>query len=147
MKVDFFDLGVIPEADVTFVVMVARCQDRWIMVRHRERTTWEIPGGHREPLESLDQAARRELYEETGAVEFSITPVCGYGVTRGTEQSFGQLYLADVTQIGLLPPTEIAEIKRVAELPADCDLTYPLIQPLLNQRVLQYLWEKEKTKG
>ncbi len=139
MRVDFFDSGVIPEAAVTFVVMAARCQDRWIIVRHRERTTWEIPGGHREPLESLDQAARRELYEETGAMEFSLTPVCVYGVTRGTELSYGQLYLADVTQIGTLPPTEIKEIKLVAELPADCDLTYPLIQPFLNQRVLQYL--------
>lgn len=28
--------------------------------------TWSFPGGHPEPNETLDEAIRRELYEETG---------------------------------------------------------------------------------
>ena len=143
MKVEFFDLGVIPEKTVTFVVMVTRYQDQWLIVQHRERTTWEIPGGHRESLESLDQAAQRELYEETGAVDFSLTPVCTYGVANGAVMSYGQLYLANVTRLGALPPSEIKGIKLVPELPSS-DLTYPLIQPLLNQRVQQYLQNQEQ---
>ena len=41
--------------------------------------TWEIPGGHIEPGESPEEAARRELFEETGAAEFTIRPIFDYG--------------------------------------------------------------------
>ena len=37
----------------------------WIMVMHRDRG-WEFPGGWIEPGERSEEAALRELYEETG---------------------------------------------------------------------------------
>ena len=41
-------------------------------------------------------------------------------------------------ELGELPEMEIAEIKVVADLLQE-DLTYPLIQPILFERVQQYL--------
>lgn len=76
---------------------MARFNGRWIFAKHKERSTWEIPGGRREPDEPITETARRELYEETGAADFMLTPVRIYGVHRGEErESFGGLFLGRV---------------------------------------------------
>ena len=56
----------IDDSLLRFAVIAARYEDHWVFCRHKERTTWEIPGGHRECGESIETAARRELFEETG---------------------------------------------------------------------------------
>jgi len=100
-------------------------------VRHQERTTWEIPGGHIETGENPDQAAARELKEETGTEKFDLTPISDYSVTMVDQTSYGRLYFAEISQMGILPPSEIAEVIQLNSLPDE--LTYPQIQPeLLN---------------
>ena len=38
-----------------------------LLMTHLVERGWDIPGGHIEPGESPEEAARREVYEETGA--------------------------------------------------------------------------------
>ena len=107
-----------------FVVIVAKKNDQLIMVRHRNRETYEIPGGHVEENETLLEAAKRELYEETGALEFDIWPVGDYSVN----DSFGRLFGATVSKLGPLPESEIAEVTILNE---SMNWTYDAIQPIL----------------
>lgn len=125
------------EKGLQYAVIATFYSNHWIFVRHRDRDTWEIPGGHIEPGETPDQAASRELMEETGAVEFNIRQVSDYSVTVGEKTSFGRLYFAEIITLKELPDSEIAEISQHNNLPAN--LTYPLIQPLLFRTVLEYL--------
>ena len=89
-----------------FAVIFARYDGKWIFARHKARTTWETAGGHIEPGETPVEAARRELFEETGALEAEITPVCDY---RAGDRS-GMVFLAEVKAMGALPESEMAEI-------------------------------------
>lgn len=61
-----------------FVVVLSRYDGRVLLSRHRERSTWETQGGHIEQGEAPMDAAKRELYEESGAEEFSLSPLCDY---------------------------------------------------------------------
>ena len=63
--------------------------------------------------------------------------VCTYSVNRNGIRSYGQLYFADVKELGELPGFEIEEIKLVKSLPTN--LTYPKIQPYLYKKVINYI--------
>jgi 8-oxo-dGTP diphosphatase len=136
--VNFYDPLFLPRENLTYSVITARYNGKWILVRHNDRITWEIPGGHLEAGETPDEAAERELMEETGAREFRIKCVATYSVEKKGKTGFGRLYLAEVTRLGPIPDiSEIAEIQLFDSLPRE--LTYPDIQPLLFKKVLDYL--------
>lgn len=135
-QVNFHELDEIAEKELSFAVIMARFNEKWIFVKHKNRSTWEIPGGKREKHESIIEAAKRELSEETGAIKFHIKSLCIYSVSDHQTQTFGQLFFAEVDHIGKLPDLEISEIEFFDEMPKN--LTYPLIQPFLAKKV-EYL--------
>ena len=136
LEVNFYNENEVEDAKLEFAVIASRYKDKWVYCKHRERTTWEVPGGHREQGETILETAKRELFEESGAVEFDLTPVCVYAVKSDVE-NFGMLYLANVTRLGELPHLEIEKIEFFEDIPEE--LTYPLIQPKLMKRVKEIL--------
>lgn len=116
-----------------FAVILSKTRDKWVFCKHKERDTYEVPGGRREPGETILDTAKRELYEETGAVDFDITPVCVYSVIGkddfNGEESFGMLYFADIREFEEELHSEIEKIIITDKL-AD-HWTYPQIQPRL----------------
>lgn len=133
MRITFYPLDAIAPERLRYAVNVAGEHGRRLFCRHRERSTWECPGGHIEPGETALAAARRELYEETGATEADVTPVCIYSVADGKGESFGLLCRAEITARGPLPSgSEIAQAEAFDAPPAN--LTYPQIVPALLAR-------------
>ncbi len=78
---------------IKFAVIVAKYNGKWIFCKHLERSTLEIPGGHRESGETATETAKRELYEETGALGYTLKPICIYSVSSSDNpgnETFGQ---------------------------------------------------------
>ena len=109
---------------LSFAVIMAHYKDKWIFVRHNERTTLEIPGGRRELGEDILETAKRELFEETGSLKFHLVPLETYTVQfkDSTPSSSGLLCYAEIDELGELPESEIQEISIHEECPRG--LTY-----------------------
>lgn len=133
--VDFHSIESIADEHLQYAVVLAQEKGKWLICRHRDRTTWEIPDGHRAPCESIVETARRVLYEQTGATDADLTPIEVYSVTNDDGgPTYGMLFLALVHIKGELPPTgEMAEVRTTHLLPRE--LTYPDIQPCLFARI------------
>lgn len=142
MKVNFY--SDVDDSLYSFSVIAAKYQDKWIFCKQRKKDTWEFPGGTREVNESIIDCAKRELQEETGALTFTIEPICAYSVIGKTaknpegNESFGMLYYAKVTSLNKHLESEIEKIKLVDT--QEDEWTYPRIQPLLFQKVKLYLF-------
>ena len=73
MQVQFYEE--IEDQLLKFAVIISKYQNKWVFCKHKLRDTFEIPGGHREENENILETAKRELYEETGAIDFKIKPI------------------------------------------------------------------------
>jgi len=141
-EVRFLSRDEIEDSTLKFAVVAARYEGQWLFCLHRLRSTWELPGGHREPEESIDNTASRELREETGAEDVILEPVCVYELS-GDLRGRGMLYFAEVLSAGELPLSEISEARLFGRAPDDW--TYPEVHPLLLRRVQEWLCVKKGT--
>lgn len=135
MVVNFYDIGVINDEKLEYAVICAMYKRKFVFARHKERETWEIPGGRREIGEMIEETGRRELEEETGAKQFSMHRACDYSVSREEGTSYGRLFYSEIEELGDLPNMEIEEVSFLNEMPTD--LTYPEIQPLLHRKIIE----------
>jgi len=120
-----------------FVVIFARYQDKWLYCRAKERDTFETAGGRIEPGETPLEAAKRELFEETGAIEYDITPVFDYSVNVSAAYSNGQVFFAQIHELGNIPDYEMAEVKLYDAIPDK--MRFPKILPVLYHKVQGWL--------
>lgn len=139
LEVKFYDT--VDDSLLKFAVIISQSNDKWVFCKHKERDTYEAPGGHREAGEDILETAKRELQEETGAIQFDIKPICVYSVTGKNsvnetgEETFGLLCFAEITEFAGKLESEIEKVELMDELPQNW--TYPLIQPKLIEKYLQ----------
>lgn len=130
-KVNFYDS--VDDSLLKFAVIISKHDGKYVFCKHKERSTLEMPGGHREAGEAILETAKRELYEETGALDFDLKQICVYSViARGNfdgRETFGMLYFADIKELEPELHSEIERIVITEELPERW--TYPEIQPRL----------------
>ena len=70
LEVKFYDT--VDDSLLKFAVIISQSNGKWIFCKHKERDTYEAPGGHREVGEDILETAKRELQEETGAIVCEI---------------------------------------------------------------------------
>ena len=135
LEVKFYDA--VEDALLKFAVIISKSDDKWVFCKHKERNTFEVPGGHRERGEAILDTAKRELHEETGAIDFKIVPVCVYSVTGRNrvndtgEETYGMLYYAEISEFETELHSEMEKVFKLDTLPTEW--TYPFIQPKLIQ--------------
>lgn len=136
MQVRFYDK--VEDSLLKFAVIISKTNGKFVFCKHKERDTYEVPGGHREPGENILETAKRELNEETGATDFDITPICVYSVTAednfNGEETFGMLYYSDIRVFEEIH-SEIEKIIITDTLPDHW--TYPFIQPKLLKKAAE----------
>ena len=112
-----------------FVVVCSFYRRRILLSYHSRHGSWETQGGRIEINESPEEAARRELYEESGATDAALIPVCDYCACDSEGSSNGRVYAAVIRKLGQLPNNEMSRVGAFDDLPDN--LTYPHVTPAL----------------
>ena len=127
-----------------FAVIISKSNGKWVFCKHKKRDTLEIPGGHREPGEKIEDTWKRDLYKVRGALKFDSKPICVYSVIAkdnfNNKETFGMLYYAEIFEFENELHSEIEKIVLSDNLTEHW--TYPQIQPFLikeyQKRFTQY---------
>ncbi|TKC15899.1 RNA deprotection pyrophosphohydrolase [Robertmurraya kyonggiensis] len=80
------------------VLTICRYEDAWLLTKHKLRGL-EFPGGKVEAGETLEDAARREVYEETGASLKELHFIGEYEVDNSTDSFVKVIFYGEVEGI------------------------------------------------
>lgn len=110
------------EEELKYVITIAIHGENIVFCKHKERETIELPGGHIEHGETPLEAAKRELYEETGIENVKqIIPIANYHACttqRKSNGAFGKVFVAIVDELPeKMPNYEMESIKLIGMLP------------------------------
>ena len=103
-------------------VRVMMLQDGKVwLVRQTYMPGWFMPGGGLKRNETLEEAARREAYEETGAELGEVTLMGAYSNFTEWKSDHNIVFICTNFEFKSKPDNEIAELRAFAlnELPAD----------------------------
>ena len=112
-----------------FVVICSFFRGQPFLSFHEKHQSWETQGGHIEEGETPEEAAKRELYEESGVQDTELIPVCDYFAWDAEGSSNGRVYAARIREIPALPDSEMQKTAAFSGLPEN--LTYPSVTPVL----------------
>ena len=112
VEVRFYDT--VNDKLLKFAVIISQSNGKWVFCKHKERDTYEVPGGHREAGENILETAR---------------------VNDNGEETFGLLCFAEITEFTKELHSEMEKVVLMDELPENW--TYPLIQPKLIEKYLR----------
>ena len=100
------------------------------------RTLRKIEGIIREEMDAaggqeihMSAIQPSELWEESGALEYTVEPLCDYRAADDLGSAAGAVFRAEITKLGPLPESEIGETRLFETVPEN--LTYPHIAPVL----------------
>lgn len=118
---------------------VTRAGPLWLMLRHERLgvTSWELPGGHADPGETLEQTAARETFEETG-VRVEVGRLLASCVHEWHERRQRKLICffeatATTDDAPVVPPTEAQLVEAAWINPLDVEDVSAFLLPLIEQ--------------
>ena len=128
-----------PLLQVGASVIVVDPEGRILLQLRSDNHCWGYAGGSVELDESVEDAAKRELFEESGVKDAELIPVCDYWGFDDQGCSNGVVFLAVVHSLGELPESEMKETGLFDKLPGE--LTYPMTSPVLYREAEKVLKE------
>lgn len=143
MEIKFYSQNALDKKKYSIIIPLY--EGKLVLVKHEERDTLELPGGHIEKGETAEMAAKRELYEESGATSFKLTYLCDYSVEKNGDLGYGSVFMAAINKFGDLPNFEMEDKFLVGEIPEN--LTYPEIQGGFLRKYLVKNGENFEFKG
>ncbi|MEK3887674.1 RNA deprotection pyrophosphohydrolase [Bacillus sp. FSL K6-3431] len=85
--------------DARHVFVISRYREKWLLTNHAQRGL-EFPGGKREVGETIEEAARREVSEETGGIIKTLVYIGEYLVEDKHLGHFVKaIYFAEMTAL------------------------------------------------
>ena len=109
------DEPIVPEDDgdipLTFSVVVVEYVGRILLLFNPNRQQWEIPGGGIEDEEHPDDAARREVFEETSQIIHMLQHKGVFKIHLRSDgrYEYGALYTGTIGEIAPFTPNDESE--------------------------------------